>query len=447
MQQGTFINEDLNPVLLEAALCGNRAQIGAALDKRADIECRDPTSQSTPLMVSARVGLSANVEYLLKRGADILASDAYGRTALHLACWKGAVDAGEALLKWARNKDIRIINARANGGDTALHEAAEFGQKECVRLCLQFGAMIDATAYDGTPLFKASREGHDSVVDLLLRKGANPGYVYPNGRSTAMHVAAHGGHYRVIRALLHYAKNTKKPQAAAAALTESKDADEWRPLHVAAKRGDLKSVKELLLGGCDVNATNGGGYTPIILCASSGRVDTLELLLEHGAHVNAENRDRNSALHMACVNCDDAMVACLLKRGAALEAVNIGKSTPLLVAVSAGDLDSTELLLDAGADVNAIDHHGNTALLRAASLNFLGMVELLLLKRGPEIDATVVNKQGKTAYWAAYELGHTRVCEVLYPYVAQEAVEETVAEGTGEGYADGGQWGTDHQQA
>lgn len=402
------------------------------MDRRADIECRDPTSQSTPIMIAARCGMAANVDYLLKRGADIVASDAYGRTALHLACWKGAVEAAETLLKRARDKDIRIVDARANGGDTALHDAAEFGHKECVRLLLSFGASIEAKAYDGTPLLKASREGHDGVVELLLRKGADPLYVNPNGRATAMHVAAHGGHYRVIRVLLHYAKHSKKLQVAATALTESKDADDWRPLHVASKLGDLKSVKELLLGEADVNATNSGGYTPLILCASSGRADTLEYLLEHGANVNAANRDRNSALHMACVNCDDAAVACLLKHGADVEAVNIGKSTPLLVAVSAGDLDSAALLLDAGADVNAVDHHGNTALLRAASLNYLGMVELLLLQRGAEVDASVVNKLGKTAYSSAHDLGYARVCEVLYPYSSQEEYQQDGG--------DAGQW-------
>ena len=69
--QQLFINADMNPKLLEAAKNGNRSQIIDFLDKRADIECHDPTSGSTPLMVAARVGAKNAVEYLIKRGIEI----------------------------------------------------------------------------------------------------------------------------------------------------------------------------------------------------------------------------------------------------------------------------------------------------------------------------------------------------------------------------------------
>ena len=72
-QQQLFINADMNPKLLEAAKNGNRSQIIEFLDKRADIECHDPTNGSTPLMVAARVGAKNAVEYLIKRGMYVYA--------------------------------------------------------------------------------------------------------------------------------------------------------------------------------------------------------------------------------------------------------------------------------------------------------------------------------------------------------------------------------------
>ena len=68
MAHQQFINVDMNPKLLEAVKNANRSLIIDLLDKRADIECHDPTSGSTPLMVAARVGAKNVVEYLIKRG-------------------------------------------------------------------------------------------------------------------------------------------------------------------------------------------------------------------------------------------------------------------------------------------------------------------------------------------------------------------------------------------
>ena len=142
-------------------------------------------------------------------------------------------------------------------------------------------------------------------------------------------------------------------------------------------------------------------------------------LLDQGADIQASNCNRNTALHMACLNCFDNVVALLVARGAPLEAVNIGKSTPLLVSVDEGDIESTVILLDHGADINATDHRGNTPLIRASSNNFLGLVELLLLRGGPALDVDAVNKEGKSAYWLAHELGFMRICEAIYPAAAE----------------------------
>ncbi|KAH0856406.1 hypothetical protein HID58_084667 [Brassica napus] len=65
----------------------------------------------------------------------------------------------------------------------------------------------------------------------------------------------------------------------------------WTPLHVKARKGDLKSVKQLLDQGFDVNALAWGpkskGVSPLHLAAEGGHIDVMDLLLERGANIDA----------------------------------------------------------------------------------------------------------------------------------------------------------------
>ena len=131
-------------------------------------------------------------------------TDTYGRTALHLAAWKGNLPVVKLLLLKAEEKQIPIVNDQNNGGDTALHEAAEFGRAEIVETLLSYGAKIEVESWDGTPLCKAAREGHHEVVLLLLAKGANAKSINPNGKTTALHMAAVAGHFKVLEVFMKH---------------------------------------------------------------------------------------------------------------------------------------------------------------------------------------------------------------------------------------------------
>ncbi|XP_010546182.1 PREDICTED: ankyrin repeat and protein kinase domain-containing protein 1 [Tarenaya hassleriana] len=65
----------------------------------------------------------------------------------------------------------------------------------------------------------------------------------------------------------------------------------WTPLHVKARKGDLKAVKELLDQGMDVNAPAWGpkskGVTPLHLAAKGGHIEVMDELLERGANIDA----------------------------------------------------------------------------------------------------------------------------------------------------------------
>merc|ERR1712046_137818 len=84
--------------------------------------------------------------------------------------------------------------SRANR--TALHQAAEFGHMEVLRLLLkQPGIAVDAkdTSARSTPLQRAADMGHEDATMALLKARAETNYKHKLGL-TALHHAANGGH-------------------------------------------------------------------------------------------------------------------------------------------------------------------------------------------------------------------------------------------------------------
>nr|CAB3462538.1 unnamed protein product [Digitaria exilis] len=62
-------------------------------------------------------------------------------------------------------------------GYTPLHNAAEYGHHEAVRVLLSEGVPVNPLNRRGTPLHLAAAKGHDQVVKILLEHGADPNRV------------------------------------------------------------------------------------------------------------------------------------------------------------------------------------------------------------------------------------------------------------------------------
>ena len=85
------------------------------------------------------------------------------------------------------------------------------------------------------------------------------------------------------------------------------------PLHDAAKRGNLKKVKQLLKEGVPVNSRNREGATPLHWAAFKGHAEVAKLLLKKGASVNALTKKGSSPLRLAN-DYDQKEVVKVLKR-------------------------------------------------------------------------------------------------------------------------------------
>jgi ankyrin repeat protein len=209
-------------------------------------------------------------------------------------------------------------------------------REEIVKLLLAHGAKPGLRGgHDGVcpppALHEAAESGNQTIVRLLLRRGANPNEVWCD--KTALCAAVQQGHYEVCKMLL-----------AAGARTARRPDDGWTPLHWIGRAPNGARICQLLIKhGARVNA-RAGGYGPLLTAASWGDLKAVRVLVAAGAKVNAATSDG---------------------------------MTPLMAAAMIGKLDLVQFLLAKGADLNALDERNRTALSVAQDGGHEAIVELL----------------------------------------------------------------------
>lgn len=94
---------------------------------------------------------------------DIEIANRHGHTCLMIACYKGHYKVAAYLVS-----QNAIINRRSLKGNTALHDCAESGSLEILKLLVANGATMEVDSYGMTPLLAASVTGHYQIVEHLI---------------------------------------------------------------------------------------------------------------------------------------------------------------------------------------------------------------------------------------------------------------------------------------
>ncbi|XP_072274646.1 BRCA1-associated RING domain protein 1 [Pyxicephalus adspersus] len=94
-------------------------------------------------------------------------------------------------------------------------------------------------------------------------------------------------------------------------------------LHVAAIKGDLMGVEELLKNGANPNVKDNAGWTPLHEACNHGHSDVVRLLIQYQALVNTAGYQNDTPLHDASRNGHVTIVRLLLSHGSSPDAVNI----------------------------------------------------------------------------------------------------------------------------
>eukprot|EP00095_Tigriopus_kingsejongensis_P010708 maker-scaffold179_size282488-snap-gene-1.25 protein:Tk10708 transcript:maker-scaffold179_size282488-snap-gene-1.25-mRNA-1 annotation:"ankyrin repeat and kh domain-containing protein 1" len=290
--------------------------------------------------------------------------------------------------------------------DTALTLACAGGHEDLVTLLLRRGADIEHRDKKGfTPLILAATAGHDKVVEILLLHSAAIEAQSERTKDTPLSLACSGGRYEVVEILL--SRNANK---------EHRNVSDYTPLSLGASGGYVEIIKLLLSHGAEINSRTGSklGISPLMLAAMNGHTAAVKLLLDMGSDINAQiETNRNTALTLACFQGRHEVVSLLLDRKANVEHRAKTGLTPLMEAASGGYVVVGRVLLDKGADVNAppVPSSRDTALTIAADKGHYRFVELLLSRRA-QVD--VRNKKGNSSLWLACNGGHLDVVQLLY---------------------------------
>jgi ankyrin repeat protein len=358
---------------------------------------------------AASRGATAEIERLLKSGADVNAQQADGATALQWAAYRGDAQLAERLLKAGAKPGLANRN-----GATPLWLAAMRGDAAVIRALLEGGADANEPLPLGRrPLMLAARSGHVDAVHALLEHGADVNASETERGSTALMQAADQGHADVLRELIQHGANVaavSKPvlrDGRSAALGNSEDPRRAvRQQNIAAlceaKKPDLEQVRiqrELLLGAsqrsipaadlCKGIERRGLGF--VTVAGAGGNA---------GAGVGGEvafevDADGNLVLDS---NGDPVPASTGRGRRPPAREPDGGALTALVYAARTGRIDAARVLLDGGADVNQTTRYGWSPLL-AATQNQNYQMAKFLIERGANVN--LANKGGWTPLYLA----------------------------------------------
>jgi ankyrin repeat protein len=386
--------------LVDAAERGNVAEVQALVKNGADINVArvDGLTALHAAVYGDRLDI---VDVLLSAGAKAAATDRYGVTPLYLAAVNGNADIIRRLIDAGADP-----NATDAGGETVLMTAARTGSPAALRVLIERGARVDAKEpeFQQTALMIAVREDHDEAVGVLLGAGASPNAQTRKGPVPAFVPPCKGTGCGSEGVGINRGGLPDRGRRA-----EAKGG--MTPLLYAARDGRLAAARRLIDAGADLELPDANGIRPLLMAALNNKMDVARLLLSKGANVNADdfwgrtplwaaveyrNLDMNNVEVEAPKDngVDRGPILVFIKElidaGANVNArtrelppprrwlyslndvswVDFTGQTPFLRAALSGDTATMKLLVQRGADPNLPTLAGTTPLMAAAGVNW-----------------------------------------------------------------------------
>jgi ankyrin repeat protein len=397
---------------LHAAAAAGYAEGAELLLKQQDVrrtinEFQTYSQGFTPLLEAVNANQPAIAEKIVAAGGDVNAKDHQKRHSLYIAVEQGNLECARLLISLGADVEKGVgagynqqhlvhaiaaknylpmlallfaagaeLDVKNTNGQTALNLACEGVDKDKAKALLELGADPNiANGYGRRPLdvvmdhygyaygYGTANGGHDEVIGLLLKAGADPN-LSPNAEMqfSPLHIAARSGKLDTLKMLVSRHARIDQTDRTQAGMT---------PFMTAVENGHVDAAKFLKDNGADAGRTDSFKRGLLHFAARGGSAPVIETLLAlPGADTEKQDSRGLTALHHACRKDKKEAAAALLRHGANPVALDAAGLTPLHHAVekcyNPDVLDAFRDVLGDKADWNVAARNGDTLLHVAA---------------------------------------------------------------------------------
>jgi len=388
--------------------------------------------------------------------------------------WGAGSEVADAVMKRNSAALRSLLQQKANvntpqiDGTTALHWAAQFGDLDAADLLIRAGSNVSAANRTGvTPLQLAAVDGNAAMIEKLVKAGANPNAPLTPEGDTVLMMAARNGKPAAIKTLLDTGAgiNTRESWGGTTALMWAVSESHFDAAKMLVERGADVNMKSYYVpaangrgfeGRRPVNAGPeqavqeyaGGWMTPLMMAARQGDMETVRFLVESGGDVNAVSGDGKNALGLSIFNGHYAIASYLIDKKSDVNRADAQRFTPLFWAVDRRNMEKgangfawlitedplpvIKKLLEAGANPNAVVNNtprsrnrgGSPRIVFANTLMravFAGDIEVAKLLLSHGANPNTASSDGESMLQAAAGLAF------IHGYHAEKTSDERVA--------------------
>jgi len=343
--------------------------------------------------------------------------------ALLIAAEQGCPEIAAEMLREEVN-----VNTLDAAGRTALHLAAAAQRVYTIDMLLRHRGEHYRAQSDGYyPLHLAAAGGGYESVHAILHYGANlDGVTFNAEREPAVLIATKAGHSETVELfdqigllstifeLVVYGDidGVKRRVNAKPELVLETDGIRETPLTKAVRSGQLEIARVLLDFGSQPNHHGLEGHTPLVDAFLAGNMDMVTLLQERGADINIRDTTylTEQTLHTIVRKGSVDLISKALELGAEVDGRNAQGETPLHIAVAEGMTLQAEALIAGGADPALRRNDGRSPLHVAVQAGNQALTAMLLSLGAP---AAVRDLRRETPLHIAAAAGNTDLARLL----------------------------------
>lgn len=261
------------------------------------------------------------VEVLVRKGSQVNVKNKDLLTPLHLASKFSHYDVMDYLIRNGGD-----VNATDSLGQTCLHQLARDDDVQGVRLLLSHSADPMVVSLQG---YTAAQVAKENVLKVF--KEERKGRVMDMPKEPSPDITA-----ELECQLLEASKSgdlvtVKRVVAVNSRLVNCRDTEgrNSTPLHFSAGYNRVSVVEYLLQHKADVHVQDKGGLVPLHNSSSYGHLEVSQMLIKAGANPNSMDLWKFSPLHEAAAKGKYEIVRLLLKHGGDAKLKNRDGATPL----------------------------------------------------------------------------------------------------------------------